>query len=144
MATTILFDRLVGYVGTDYDPWCCGFTYDPIWLDGLSATAPENKERFSTGRSSAMAWTAEQHGARILSIAKRKSWYNDPIYLDNEAWGHKEWSYIAPRPIVVDGWHRYYAHLYLKAEEIRVHYAGRTDVLRYLQGRRKTAPKEDS
>lgn len=64
-------------------------------------------------------------------------WYNDPIIVDNVCYGMT----IAPIPELIDGWHRLFAHVVKKDETIRVSYSGRMDLLRYLQGRRKTAPE---
>lgn len=40
-----------------------------------------------------------------------------------------------------DGHHRFMAHLYAGRETILAAYSGSPDVLRYLQGKRKTCPK---
>lgn len=48
---------------------------------------------------------------------------------------------ITPVVFIVDGHHRFLAHCYVKAQHILAEYKGRPDVLRYLEGKRKTCPK---
>lgn len=60
----------------------------------------------------------------------------DPAWIDNEC----SRSHILAEPIVTDGHHRLIAHLYSDDEHVQVCYSGRIDVLRFLQGRRKTMP----
>lgn len=60
----------------------------------------------------------------------------DAIEVDNEcAWGR-----IYPVPVLLDGHHRLAASHLAQASTIRVRYAGRLDLLRYLTGVRKTCP----
>lgn len=47
---------------------------------------------------------------------------------------------ILPKTIIVDGWHRVLAAKIIGLKKIKVNYSGRIDVLRYLQGKRKTEP----
>ena len=62
----------------------------------------------------------------------------DPIDIDNECEG----MLIYPRPTVNDGNHRLVAHHLTKRPTICAYYGGRTDLLKYLIGKRKTVPKD--
>lgn len=60
----------------------------------------------------------------------------DAIEVDNEC----NWGRIYPVPVLLDGHHRLAASHLAGARTIRVSYAGRVDLLRYLTGARKTCP----
>ena len=60
----------------------------------------------------------------------------DPISLDNVCNG----SHIYAMPVVIDGHHRLGASLLAGVPTIPAYYGGRTDLLSYLTGRRKTCP----
>ena len=62
----------------------------------------------------------------------------DPIIVDNACAG----GFIYPEPVLEDGHHRFAAAILFGAKKLAVHYGGRIDLLRYLQGRRKTRPQE--
>lgn len=62
----------------------------------------------------------------------------DPISIDNDC-GH---NLILPIPVVLDGNHRFIAHIILGIPRIPAHYGGRVDLLRYLEGKRMTPPKD--
>lgn len=74
------------------------------------------------------------HIGRILYFINHSNEIKD-IEIDNECSG----GYILPRPVIVDGWHRYVAAKWLFAQgilsEIHCNYSGRIDVLEYLQGK---------
>lgn len=62
----------------------------------------------------------------------------DPITLDCACInGH-----VLPDPLIIDGWHRFAAHVIAKAPIIRASFSGRVDLLKYLIGKRKTCPQE--
>jgi hypothetical protein len=48
--------------------------------------------------------------------------------------------HLTPEFFLSDGHHRFAAHFYAGAPTILATYSGREDVLRYLEGRRKTCP----
>lgn len=62
----------------------------------------------------------------------------EPISIDNDCGEGR----ILPVPVVCDGNHRFVAHILTGRATIRAHYSGREDLLRYLEGKRKTLPKE--
>lgn len=131
--TSILIERLTPFLECNSpDPWAVGFK-----LSLLKRAREPILEMYSTS-SSAFQWTALDHARRIRAIMSNPVWYNDPIHLDN----HCDGSYIYAIPVVLDGWHRYFAHLAKKDTLINVSYGGRIDLLRYLQGKRKTCPSD--
>lgn len=75
----------------------------------------------------------DYHISRILFFVKHKDQIKE-LDIDNMCDG----CYIAPIPVIVDGWHRYAAAtwLYKKGEldKISCKYGGREDVLQYLCG----------
>lgn len=74
------------------------------------------------------------HIGRIIYFINHPDEIRD-IDIDNECDG----KYILPKPIIVDGWHRYAAARWLydqgKLTKIHCRYGGRADVLEYLQGK---------
>jgi hypothetical protein len=62
----------------------------------------------------------------------------DPIVLDNEC----SRNHVYPYPVLLDGNHRLISCILMRRPRIRAEYGGRVDLLRYLQGRRKTLPSE--
>lgn len=61
-----------------------------------------------------------------------------PINVDNLCEG----GYIYPTPIVLDGNHRFIAVILMKQETIEADYGGRVDLLHYLEGKRRSLPKD--
>lgn len=74
------------------------------------------------------------HIGRIIYFINHPDEIRD-IDIDNEYDG----KYILPKPVIVDGWHRYAAARWLYDQgrliEIHCRYGGRVDVLEYLQGK---------
>lgn len=62
----------------------------------------------------------------------------DPIALDCVCNNGR----VYPEPLIIDGWHRFAAHVIAKAPTIRASFSGRVDLLDYLIGKRKTCPQE--
>lgn len=54
--------------------------------------------------------------------------------------GLSESCHCYAKPIMLDGLHRLAGAILAKAPKIQVRFSGRVDLLRYLQGRRKTRP----
>jgi len=61
----------------------------------------------------------------------------EPIELDNDC----TYETIGP-PVIIDGHHRFLAAQLANAHAIPATYGGRCDILNYLRGKRKTAPKD--
>jgi len=62
----------------------------------------------------------------------------DPIELDNQC----HYNCVDPFPVLLDGHHRFAALILAGVPKLAAHYGGRMDLLRYLQGRRKSPPQE--
>ena len=82
------------------------------------------------------ARTREWHLGRILYFISHPDEIKD-IDIDNLPCEYIP--YLLPKPVIVDGWHRYAAAYWLydqgKLETIHCRYGGRVDVLEYLQGK---------
>jgi len=61
-----------------------------------------------------------------------------PLCIDNVCGGGN----IYPEPVLLDGHHRFAAAILTSTKHLMCEYGGRMDLLRYLQGRRLTAPQE--
>lgn len=77
----------------------------------------------------------EWHIRRILYFINHPDKIT-PLQIDNECINDN----ILPIPTIVDGNHRYLAAIYLKLNKISVSYAGRIDLLEYLQGKTDKIP----
>jgi len=62
------------------------------------------------------------------------------LAIDNECINDRYKNVILPIPIIDDGHHRFAAIVYLGLPKFKATYCGRIDVLRYLEGKRKTKP----
>lgn len=60
----------------------------------------------------------------------------NPISVDNVCSDR----HIYPIPVLLDGHHRLIASILEKRKTILAHYGGRVDLLRYLEGKRKSLP----
>jgi len=83
--------------------------------------------------------TRKYHAGRIkffIDILAQGGKIN-PISVDNQCEG----GHIYPEPTLLDGHHRLAAAELHGEKWISVSYGGRLDLLRYLQGRRKTCPQ---
>lgn len=124
VVNVIRVDRLLEYIDLEYDPWGVGFK-----IDMLSRIKGTNDNQFTKAKDG-RKWTTLRHARRIKSIMGNPEWMEDPIEIDNDCSNGA----INPIPIILDGFHRLYANVASKSETIRIHYAGRVDLLRYLEG----------
>ena len=62
----------------------------------------------------------------------------DPISIDC----YTNRGHVYANPVILDGWHRLAAAHLTNTARIRATFGGRLDLLRYLQGQRKTRPEE--
>ena len=60
----------------------------------------------------------------------------DPIVVDNMCYGSR----VYPTPVVDDGNHRLIAYILTDTAKVPAHYGGRVDLLRYLEGKKKSFP----
>ncbi len=63
----------------------------------------------------------------------------DPVVVDNRFPAGMHSMYA--EPVLIDGNHRFAATVVAGIPKVKVSYGGRIDVLRWLQGRRKTYPE---
>lgn len=130
MKNHILVSRLAEYL----DPWHC--------FGGKKSQWKTNIERYVP----ASAYISETTGIRTPAYDWGRIRYfrdlfrsNSPvsaILLDCECHNSR----VYPVPVMIDGWHRFAGAFAAKAHKLPVIFNGRLDLLRYLQGRRKTKP----
>lgn len=124
----ILVERLHPYL-EGVDPWDIGF--DPTMI----RMVPRPRKRpwdIDWGDD----WTAHDHVRRIAFFLEDPTRIT-PIMLDNVC----DYGFIYAEPVLVDGWHRWFATLHLGLKTVPASYSGRLDLLRYLTGKRKTRPR---
>ena len=119
----ILTTRLAEYI----DPW---------EILGIKRTRIRGPERAIFAHESAR--TAIYDHARIRYFARifAMGQHVDPLEVDCRC----EFGRVYAWPLLLDGHHRLAGAILAKVERIRIDFGGRVDLLRYLQGRRKTPP----
>ena len=138
--TIVLIKRLREYInpffhlGWEWDdkPSIDDFSCDPVlFLHGIDR--PINpRGRWETG-------TPYDYGRIAFFIEQIKHGLSvEPIEIDNKCSGGS----ILPIAILVDGCHRFAAHIVLNKEKIKICYGGRMDVLSYLKGETDKCPSE--
>ena len=133
----IRIDRLIEFLPTEYWSWD---GTEKIYLDDISAAIQKTLPEVSSPYGDTWKYpvtkrkTREWHIGRIIYFINHPDEIKD-VEIDNECNG----GYILPRPIIVDGWHRYAAArwLYSQGKLFKIHckYGGRIDILEYLQGK---------
>ena len=133
----IRIDRLIEFLPTKYWSWDGA---KKIYLDDISAAIQKALPEISSPYGDTWKYPATEHKSREWHIGRIIYFINHPdeikdVEIDNECDGN----YILPRPIIVDGWHRYAAArwLYSRGKLFKIHckYGGRIDILEYLQGK---------
>jgi hypothetical protein len=135
----VMVSRLKGFIPQTCDPWGC----DPEFSLDLVSKVKESdirdlEEDVSHDELMCNVTNANWHAARILWMVKNPESLRDPISMDNLVSGGR----ILCVPKILDGWHRYFAHIHLRKRKIPVLYGGRVDLKRFLTGLRKTPPLE--
>lgn len=133
----IRIDRLIDFLPDESWEWDL---QGEINLDDISSAIhealPENSDPYGdTWKHPVLERRSRDwHIGRIIYFINHPDEIRD-IDIDNECDG----KYILPKPVIVDGWHRYAAArlLYDQEKLIKIHcrYGGRVDVLEYLQGK---------
>lgn len=133
----IRIDRLIDFLPDESWEWDL---QGEINLDDISIAIhealPENSEPYGdTWKHPVLERRSRDwHIGRIIYFINHPDEIRD-IDIDNECDG----KYILPKPVIVDGWHRYAAARWLydqgKLTKIHCRYGGRVDVLEYLQGK---------
>jgi hypothetical protein len=123
-ADEILVDRL--YELVDPDPWGVGFK-----MEMLDDSLFKSSEPYGWHSD----WDARLHANRIRYLADSPE-LHVPIEVDNLCEGRN----IYAMPVILDGHHRLFAHVWLGIKTIRASYGGRLDVLDYLKGKTDQLP----
>lgn len=133
----IRIDRLLHFIPKDSFSWNKNEFID---FDDIEQAMKNNTSEISDpfGDTYKHIVTEEKdknwHIGRIIYFIKHPDEIRD-IEIDNQCYGMT----IYPEPIIVDGWHRYAAAIYLyqhgELSEIHCRYGGRVDVLECLQGK---------
>ena len=138
MIYEILLDRLVECFGAgpcdEDDIWGVGFY--PSMID--EGTSLEPSCYTPDGHNAPRKWTAETHAARIRYLMQSPEDLEAPISLDCICGGGRVYAI----PVILDGWHRYFAHHALKRKTIRAGFGGRVDLLEYLTGESDERPTD--
>lgn len=137
----IRMDRLNDYLG-EPDPWGCGFKRELIDEDDGSVVADIAHDHARSllslpGLGQPSVTDPKWHAARIVYLTRHIDQMLNPICIDNQCAGGR----IYPIPEILDGWHRYYAHLHLGFGRIRCTYGGLLDLLHYLEGKTDECPE---
>lgn len=105
--SSIQMARLDNMMDEHPDPWDCGFDLSMVATAPCPPTSSQRKAEYNASR---IRWFMEDT-TRI-----------DPIDIDNVCSGGR----IHPKPLITDGWHRYFATKLLGLETIPATYSGRT------------------
>jgi len=132
-------DRLLEYIPESFDPWGCKRRFKLTMVNDVDAASLKDYDADEPHDSFMSAITNPKwHAARILWLIRSGKDLNDPISIDNKtSHGH-----VHPQPIILDGWHRFFAHRFLGKKRIPVLYGGRVDLKNYLAGKRQKPPEE--
>lgn len=81
---------------------------------------------------------AKWHAGRVRYLISHPEQLADPIEVDCVCEG----TTILPVPTIVDGWHRFFAHVWTEQRVINATFGGLVDVAEYLEGTRHVLPSE--
>ena len=115
-------DRMLEYLWVWEDPWGVGFCSEEIG----KGDSQESKPFSGSTLFPQPAW----HAGRIRYLMANPEVFEFPIEVDCECSG----GHVLPMPVILDGWHRYFGHLWLGRDTIRATFGGLVDVREYLQG----------
>jgi len=104
--------------------------------DGVAKQNEEQSDWYKPYTEQPKEW----HISRIIYFVNDPNRIT-PINIDNFYHYSPAGTYIFPVPIIEDGHHRFAAIVYLGLPKFKATYGGRIDVLRYLEGKRKTKPE---
>jgi hypothetical protein len=137
----IRMDRMLNLIPTEYWEWgdTGKITLSDISIALNNGTADTSLPYGDIYKYPAFEKNRDYHISRILFFVKHKEEIKE-LDIDNMCDG----CYIAPIPVITDGWHRYAAATWLFKngwlDKISCRYDGRKDVLRYLIGEEDELP----
>ena len=120
-----LLERLEEYFGDIWDPWNVEFDQTDLEDDTIELVHESFSEAGHTED-----WPTEKHAGRIRFLMTSMKDMGTPIVLDSRC-NH---GYVYAEPVMLDGWHRYFAHRALGSEKIPVAFSGRVELADYLRG----------
>lgn len=133
----IKINRLIEFLPTEY--WIWEGT-GKIYLNDISSAIQDNIPEIPDPYGDTYKHPVTDQKSRNWHIGRIIYFINHPdeikdIEIDNAC----NKNLILPKPILIDGWHRYAAARWLydkhKLSEIHCKYGGRMDILQYLQGK---------
>lgn len=133
----IRMDRLIEFLPTEYWMWDETGVID---LEDISVAIHESIPEIPDPYGDTWKHPVLNQRSRNWHIGRIIYFINHPkeirdIEIDNECDGR----FILPKPVIVDGWHRYAASRWLydqgKLKKIHCRYGGRVDILDYLRGK---------
>lgn len=122
----ILTKRLLIFLYHIKDPWCVNFK-----MDLLNDVKGKEKERYIPINLKDKYW----HVRRINYLINSPSDLFYPINIRSDCTGtftEQSTQYIET-PNLIDGWHRFFAHIHLGYETIICNYRGQAKLLKYLK-----------
>jgi hypothetical protein len=141
MSDVLILSRLSKFIPKGEDPWGCS---PRLTLRSVSKASNKDIGVLGAGDHTTRPDDPEipayrrWHVARIRWILLNPEGLEDPISVDNVCDGGN----VYPIPVIIDGWHRIYAHRFLGRKTIRANYGGRLDLLDYLTGKTDLVPEE--
>lgn len=130
----VLVSRLRDY-DTTVDPWGVGFKFSMI--DEVNEFVADVPYDTLLKQGDDEADNPYWHAARIRWLLDHPDEMTYPICVDNKCHNGR----IYAMPDIIDGWHRFFAHIHANKETIRVSYSGRVDLLEYLEGTTDELPE---
>lgn len=127
-------DRMLEYGWMD-DPWGDLASFH---LDMIGQGTSEEAIPFSWGNECGWEKTGDWHAGRIRHLISHPKELSQPIEVDCECSQNR----ILALPLIVDGWHRFLAHIWTKAPIINATFGGLVDLREYLEGVTDTRPPE--
>jgi hypothetical protein len=130
----LLVQRLRDY-DTTSDPWGVGFKFSMI--DEVNEIVADVQYDALLKQGDDEADNPYWHAARIRWLLEHPDEMQYPIEVDNKCHNGR----IYAMPDILDGWHRFFAHLHAGRKTIRASYSGRVDLLEYLEGTTDELPE---
>jgi len=130
---TILTERFLEF---------CDFAEEGFEWYGITVTLSDIAKGIADGLDVRIDRYNEKHKSKQWHIGRIMYFVEDPRRITPiDVSVLYAYNGMFPTPTIIDGWHRFAAILYLGLPKFKIIYNGRIDVLRYLEGKRKTKPE---